>query len=181
MNVLVAIAASRLDRPVQDRSLFRAGKVALLTRDFQVFSRQRVSSLLMVQLHLFPARNIVAAAAIVLELALMGVCLMTIPTRGKRNLFQFSRFVTLLALETDVFPSKRIFGLVMVIRPGFPGHFRVTLRTGCPQRRTVRIAVTTVAAGEGNARPLFLRVAFLARYVLVDSLQWKSRQPVIVL
>ena len=39
MWVLVAIDASRLDRLVQDWSVFRPGKMALLATDFQMFSR----------------------------------------------------------------------------------------------------------------------------------------------
>lgn len=48
MNILMAIDASRLDRPVQNGSSFRGGQVAFFTGDFQVFSRQRVAGFEMV-------------------------------------------------------------------------------------------------------------------------------------
>lgn len=104
----------------------------------------------------------------------MKVLFMTIPTRGKRHFFEFSRCVTLFALESAVFASERIAGLIVVIDSGFPGHFGMTLRAGGPLGRKVRVAVTAKTAGRGNAPPLFLGVAFLARDFGVGSLEGKS-------
>ena len=180
MNVLMAIQASGLDRFIDDRSLFPLGKMALLTTDLGVFPGQGVAGFLMIKGRYFEPRIVVAAAAILRELALMGIFLVTVLAIGESNLFQLAAGVALSALQASVFASERILRSIMVIRAAFPGGFIVAVRAHFSQGGNVLIAVAVGAVGVLQPGPLFLGMAFLARYFLVRPFEGVGGRFVIV-
>jgi len=155
--------------------------MALRARDRGMFPRQRISGLLVIHGRRLEARIIVAAAAIVLELALMGILRVAIPTGGVRDLLHLAGPMALRALEPDVFPPERVLALIMVVGGDLPGRLGVALRAGFSQGWGVRVAVAVETGGVGQAFPLLLGVAFFAGDVPMRSLQGIGRGGVIEL
>jgi hypothetical protein len=114
VGVFVTIHAQGFHRLIEDRRVFSLGDMALRAGDRSVLPRQRKPGVLMVNSRRLEARDVVAASAVDLELALMGILGVAIPAGGKGDFLQFAAPVALFAPETDVFPLERILRLVML-------------------------------------------------------------------
>jgi hypothetical protein len=125
----------------------------------------------MVDHRLFESRFIMAASAIALNLAFMGVRRMTIPAKRPWNLAQFAVVVAALTFQALVFAPEGIFGFAMIRNAGLPRRFVMALRTGLPERRIMLIAMAIRATGEFQPGPLFPGMTFLTGQILMGPRQ----------